>query len=405
MKTKLRSLWSRLRRSPYWLVIGVFWLLAAVLYGWHLATGRTPDPVIVRLSGLDLDIYWYGMIMVFGMVMGAWVASSLGGRRGEALMVEIVPAHVRQIPLKRLPFPEEIQAILLKNKIITLHDLLLQFGFDPLTTGLNKAGQATVRETLLARSDIDPIWLDTPPWRQWNPDIVWGGAAWYAIFGVIGARLYHVFTPSPSMAAIGITSAWDYFQQPLQLINLRAGGLGIFGGLIGGVIGAWIYTRRQRVVLLPWLDLATVSVSLGQTIGRWGNFVNQELYGRPTTVPWALTISPAHRLDATFSFATYHPAFLYESLWNFALFLLLYWLARHRTIRLRTGELTALYLSLYSLGRILMEFVRLDSATFSLGGWDSGLPTATVVAILTIILMAVWVGWQRRKVSPARPRK
>jgi phosphatidylglycerol:prolipoprotein diacylglycerol transferase len=148
--------------------------------------------------------------------------------------------------------------------------------------------------------------------------------------------------------------------------------------------------------------MASIGVALGQAIGRWGNFFNQELYGRPTSVPWAVTIEPQHRLPAYAEFARFHPAFLYESLWNFLTFLVLLWVYRRFGRRLRVGDLTALYLILYSTGRILTELVRLDSRTLHIGGWDSGLPVATAVAIVTVVLMLTWRALIRlRRVAPS----
>ena len=130
------------------------------------------------------------------------------------------------------------------------------------------------------------------------------------ILGVVGARLYHVLTPSPST---GITPAW-YFAHPLEILAIWNGGLGIYGALVGGALGLWLYTRRHRLDFWAWLDIAAPAIPLGQAIGRWGNFVNQELYGAPTTLPWAIYIPPEKRLPGYAAFAYYHPTFLYESL-------------------------------------------------------------------------------------------
>ncbi|MGD8855327.1 MAG: prolipoprotein diacylglyceryl transferase, partial [Chloroflexota bacterium] len=214
------------------------------------------------------------------------------------------------------------------------------------------------------------------------------------VFAVIGARLYHVLTPSPSMAAVGIESPLDYFRNPMQLINIRSGGLGIYGAIAGGALGLLIYTRRQRVPAIAWADLAAVGLALGQFIGRWGNFFNQELYGAPTTLPWAVYIDPIYRLDDYVNFETFHPAFLYESLWNLMAFLVLLTLARRHWRRLQVGDLTALYLVFYAVGRILLEMVRLDSRTVSLGGTDLGLPVATLVSIIVALPMAGLLLWR-----------
>jgi phosphatidylglycerol:prolipoprotein diacylglycerol transferase len=201
------------------------------------------------------------------------------------------------------------------------------------------------------------------------------------------------------MAAFGIETPWDYFQNPAQLINIRAGGLGIYGGLAGGAVGLFIYTRYQHISMLGWADLAVVGVALGQVFGRWGNFFNQELYGRPTTLPWAITIEEAHRLPAYREFSTFHPAFLYESLWSLLAFLVLYFLAKRFDDKLLKGELTALYLIFYAIGRILLETVRLDSRTLDLAGLNLNMAVATFVSIIIALAMALWVGLRRWRLS------
>jgi phosphatidylglycerol:prolipoprotein diacylglycerol transferase len=203
-----------------------------------------------------------------------------------------------------------------------------------------------------------------------------------AVLGLIGARLYHVMTPSPSMAAVGIYSWRDYLRYPLQLLNFRAGGLGIYGGMAGGLLAIFIYTRRNRISTLAWADLAVVGAALGQAIGRWGNFFNQELYGRPTNAPWAIAIDPLHRLPDYADFSTFHPAFLYESLWSLLTFFVLLWLARRRAERLLPGELLALYLVAYAIGRSLLELVRLDSRAVPFLGLETGLAVATLVSLI-----------------------
>jgi phosphatidylglycerol:prolipoprotein diacylglycerol transferase len=134
---------------------------------------------------------------------------------------------------------------------------------------------------------------------------------------------------------------------------------------------------------------------LGQAFGRWGNFMNQELYGRPTNVPWAIFIDSTNRLPDFVDIATFHPAFLYESLWNFLTFGLLMVLWRRRE-RLLAGEMTAVYLIMYAIGRTLLETVRLDSRVVSLGGVDLPLAWATLVSILVALSMVVAVVVRRR---------
>jgi phosphatidylglycerol:prolipoprotein diacylglycerol transferase len=154
-------------------------------------------------------------------------------------------------------------------------------------------------------------------------------------------------------------------------------------------VGLILYTRRHRISAIAWADIAVVGLALGQFIGRWGNFFNQELYGSPSNLPWAVTIDPLHRLNEYLDVARFHPTFLYESLWSLATFLILLRLARRHRDKLQSGDLMALYLVLYSVGRIVMEFFRLDSRTLTLGGVDLGIPVATLVSIIIAVPMAI----------------
>ena len=146
---------------------------------------------------------------------------------------------------------------------------------------------------------------------------IWDLLIWILISGIIGARLWHILTPSPSLIEQGVTT-WYYFTHPLDAVAIWKGGLGIPGAVIGGIIALWFYTRRHKLPFLLWLDILAPSVALGQAIGRWGNFFNQELYGAPTQLPWAIFIDSQHRLPGFENQAMYHPLFLYESLWNLA---------------------------------------------------------------------------------------
>ena len=388
MVAKLKSRLSLV--EPYWFVIVPLLLGTAVIFITHLLTGKTPDRVAISIPALNFDVYWYGIWIVGGIALGAYVITRLTLSRGEAVLRNEVPVEVRQRPLSDLDLPDEIQQILNKQKINTVGQLLLQLGFDPRTLGLNTEGIDAVRQQLGATNGIKSEWLENTPWRVWNPEHVWGGVGWALVLGVIGARLYHVLTPSPSMESVGIFSPLDYFRNPYQLINLRNGGLGIYGGIAGGVLGLWIYTRRHRLPSLAWADMAAVGMALGQVFGRWGNFFNQELYGRPTNVPWGIIIEPAYRLPAYSEYSRFHPAFLYESLWSLLTFLILLTLARRYAHKLLTGDLMALYLVMYAIGRTLLEMVRLDSRLLNLGGLQLNMAVATFVSLLVAAAMIVW---------------
>lgn len=150
-------------------------------------------------------------------------------------------------------------------------------------------------------------------------------------------------------------------QGPLRLGR----GIGIWGAIAGGAIGAWIGCRRGGVPLLAFADAVAPGIALGQAVGRWGNWFNQELYGRATTLPWALEIDPAHRPEATADLATYHPAFLYESLWCLGVAALVVW--ADRRFRLDRGRAFALYAAAYCVGRFWIEYLRVDEAHHILG--------------------------------------
>ena len=388
MAAKLKS--KRPHIEPYWYLIVPLLLVTAVLFINQLLTGKTPNRVAISIPSLNFDIYWYGIWIVGGIALGAYVVSRLALRRGEIVLRKLVPIEVRQRPLTDLDLPDEIQQILSKQKIATVGQLLLQLGFDPRSLGLNAEGIDVVRQQLATVKGVEESWLDDAPWRVWNPEHVWGGIGWALVLGVIGARLYHVLTPSPSMEAVGIFSPLDYFRNPYQLINLRNGGLGIYGGIAGGALGLWIYTRRNRLPTIAWADLAAVGMALGQVFGRWGNYFNQELYGRPTNVPWGIIIEPKYRLPAYSEYSRFHPAFLYESLWSLLTFFILLTLVRRYGKKLLTGDLVALYLVMYAIGRSLLEMVRLDSRMLNLGGIQVHMAVATFVSLLVAVAMVIW---------------
>ncbi len=178
--------------------------------------------------------------------------------------------------------------------------------------------------------------------RGRDPELVWDGLIWILIGGIIGARIWHILTPPPSMIDQGITT-YFYLTHPLDAIAIWHGGLGIAGGVVGGGIALYFFTRSRKLNFLEWADIAAPAVALGQAIGRWGNFVNQELYGRPTNLPWAIYIDPQNRLPGFQNVAYYHPLFLYESLWNLANMVLLLWMARRFADRLKSGDLLLTY--------------------------------------------------------------
>jgi len=377
------------RIEPYWYIIILYLVTATILYIYHLSTGRTPDRVAINIEIFDFAVYWYGILIVSGIALGAYVTSRLSMERACHEFDRVVPASVRELATNELKMPEEVAATLTSRHYDTAGSILFDWGLDPRRLGLNKDGREGLYKALLRAPGFEGQWLEDASWRQWNPDNVWSGLAWCLVLGVIGARLYHVLTPSPSMASVGINSVADYLRSPMQLLNVRSGGLGIFGAIIGGGLGIFLYSLRNRLKAVEWTDIAVVGLALGQSIGRWGNFINQELYGKPSSLPWAVHIDPLYRLNEYVEFERFHPTFLYESLWNFAAFLILLRLARRYRKSLRSGDLLALYLVFYSVGRIVMELFRLDSRTVSLAGVNTGLPVATLISIIVAIPMAV----------------
>ncbi|OQX65280.1 MAG: prolipoprotein diacylglyceryl transferase [Anaerolinea sp. 4484_236] len=230
--------------------------------------------------------------------------------------------------------------------------------------------------------------------RGHDSEIIWDMLIWLIIAGVVGARLWHIFTPPPSSIAQGYTTAY-YLTHPLDLINTRNGGLGIPGAVIGGIVALYFFTRKHKLSFLEWTDITAPSLALGQAIGRWGNFLNQELYGAPTSLPWKLYIDPQHRLAGFRDQAYYHPLFLYESLWNFANMFILLWMARRFGDRLKSGDLLLTYMIIYPLGRFLLDFLRLDASM--IGGINANQTVMAVVALVSATVLFIRHQPKRRR--------
>lgn len=198
-----------------------------------------------------------------------------------------------------------------------------------------------------------------------NPEMVWNGILYCVIAGLIGGRLYHVI------------SAWEYYAaNPSQIWAIWQGGLGIFGAISLGALALLVYTILNRLNFVQWADFAAPGVLLAQAIGRWGNFFNQELYGRPSDMPFpfSIAIDQAHRLPGYETFERFHPLFLYESVWNLLGFVVLVIIARRFANRLFVGDVALFYGLWYPAGRFFLEPLRLDSWTIL------GIPTAQWVS-------------------------
>jgi phosphatidylglycerol:prolipoprotein diacylglycerol transferase len=243
-------------------------------------------------------------------------------------------------------------------------------------------------------------WLATIEAKRRNidPDHIWNALLGALILGVIGARLYHVVS-SPS----GTTIGWDYYMQnPMEILNFRQGGLGIYGAVLGGVLAVYLYARYAKLNFLTMIDIAVPGLFVGQAIGRWGNFFNQELYGFPADLPWAIPIDAAHRLplfaDLTkFPVETtrFHPTFLYESLWNLACAILVLYVAR-KWANAKPGDMFLLWGMLYGLGRFLVEFQRPDAWTIS------GIATAQLIGLGLMVICGVWLMYRHTGPSKAQ---
>lgn len=217
-------------------------------------------------------------------------------------------------------------------------------------------------------------------------DLVWDMLPWLLIAGIIGSRLWHIFTPPPSMVARGIDT-WYYLTHPMDAIAIWNGGVGIPGAVIGGALALWLYTRKHKLNFLRWIDIVAPGLALAQAIGRWGNFVNQEIYGAPTNLPWAIYIDEIHRLPELRNVTYYHPLFLYESLWNIANMAILLWLGRRYASRLRPGDIFLAYAVIYPVGRFLLEFLRLDAA--QVGGINFNQTFMAVIAVVAALLLFI----------------
>ncbi|MDF3291572.1 prolipoprotein diacylglyceryl transferase [Streptomyces silvisoli] len=217
-------------------------------------------------------------------------------------------------------------------------------------------------------------------WAAWggNPDDIADIAVWAVPFGLLGGRLYHVITDPELYFTAG--------QQPIRALYVWDGGLGIPGAVALGAFGAWLGCRRRGIALADFADTVAPGLVLAQAIGRWGNYFNQELYGRPTHLPWALMIDPAHRPADTPNVALYQPTFLYESLWDLGVVFLLLWLDRR--YHPRRGRLFAWYVLAYTVGRSWIEALRIDHANHFLGlrlnDWVSAMVFTAAAAYLIV---------------------
>lgn len=229
--------------------------------------------------------------------------------------------------------------------------------------------------------------------RDQDPEHVWNALLICLILGIIGARIYHVFSVSQG-GAIG----WPYYREhPGDILRIWRGGLGLLGAIVGGALGIVIYAALARIPTMTWLDIGSYGVLLGTAIGRWGNYINQELYGPPTSLPWGLRIDPPNRIMPFDNLSQYpletrfHPVFFYESLWCLIGLAVLWWLSDRYRRALRAGDIFLLYLIWYPLGRFFIEFLRPDA-------WMIGpVAAAQIFSAIAIVVSAITLIYRHRQ--------
>lgn len=234
------------------------------------------------------------------------------------------------------------------------------------------------------------VWFGNRRWvaRGGAPGQVADVAVWAVPAGIVGARLWHVATDrnlyfGPDRNALGALEIWN-------------GGLGIWGGIAGGMLGAWIYCRKHGISVPRLADALAPALLLAQAIGRFGNYFNQELFGGPTSVPWALRIDSANRPAGYLQYATFHPTFLYEALWNLSAIAVIILLERR--FRLGSGRVFALYAMLYTAGRSWIENLRIDPVELrDVGGVRFNVWTSLIV----FLAAAAYFAWSSRRHPPA----
>jgi phosphatidylglycerol---prolipoprotein diacylglyceryl transferase len=218
------------------------------------------------------------------------------------------------------------------------------------------------------------------------------GALFFVVpLGVLGGRLYHVATEYHRYTR-------NSFPKVLETYD---GGLGIYGAIAGGFLGLLLFSWYRGINVLTFADAAAPGLALGQAIGRWGNYFNQELFGQPSDLPWSIDIEPLNRPTQFADATSFHPTFLYESMWDVLVCLVLLWIARRFSERLRIGDVFLLYVCLYSVGRFLVEILRIDAA-FVVGSVRGNLLVSGVLAVgFALILVLRHSRMLKKRSEPA----
>jgi phosphatidylglycerol:prolipoprotein diacylglycerol transferase len=220
-----------------------------------------------------------------------------------------------------------------------------------------------------------------------DKDIIFDLSFWLLISGIIGARLYHI-----------LLDISYYIEQPEQIIKVWEGGLAIHGALIAGLIVLFAFTRKKKINLWKIGAILAPGIALAQAVGRWGNYFNQELFGKPTDLPWGIPIEATHRPIEYISSSYFHPTFLYESLGNLVIFLILisihiYLIKKSKIKELYFFIIIMLYLILYSVLRFATEFIRIDETPLILG---LRAPQVASIVIIILAIVAITVPYFRR---------
>jgi len=223
--------------------------------------------------------------------------------------------------------------------------------------------------------------------RGEDPDFVWDGLVWAIPAGIIGARLWYC-------ANVTLGGSSYYLDNPIRIVRVWEGGLHFYGAVLFGGLAAYAYFRANRLDFLLLLDSVAPALLIGQAVVRPANFINQELYGPPTELPWGIPIDAAHRIPpwtdlARFPVETtrFHPAFAYEMLWNFAAAAVLLWMARRLEEKLKPGALFAGWLVLEGVGRVWLEWFRPDQPTLA----GTGISYSRIVAAVMAVVGVVWL--------------
>lgn len=228
--------------------------------------------------------------------------------------------------------------------------------------------------------------------RGQNPENVWDMFILIVATGIVGARIWYVIT-----ATLG--GNLHYLNNPLEILHIRAGGTNIFGALMFGLVTILIFCKVKK--LNPWMymDFIGPGVLLGQGLARWGNFVNQELYGPPTTLPWGISIDAMHRVSPWNDLVVYplstrfHPAFLYETIYDLIAFALLVYLFHRFSEKWKVGSMFGAYLVAHGLGRFIIEFFRPDQPRIG----TTDISYSRALATLFVIAGAILIYTRQRK--------